>query len=232
MQIIGHRGAAKLMAGNTRASFRAALQCGVDWIEFDVRATKDGRAVLVHDRHTVRLSPKLHFISRATYEQLRTLKTYSGQSIPTLAEALNSIDGQAKVNIEIKSPGCAHAVVQNIERMVKKGATYDHFLVSSFRVNRLKEVHKLNSKIKLGLLHCANPFTFLKLRGFRVQAVGFYHRLLPGHALHQAKLRELFIYAYTVNNPRRARRLVGRGVDAIVSDRPDRLEDLRKELRQ
>jgi glycerophosphoryl diester phosphodiesterase len=223
MEIIGHRGAAGLAPGNTRASFKAAILAGVDWIEFDVRATADGRVVLLHDSHTLRLGPRPRFVSRSTYAQLKSLKTYSGQPILTIAEAFNAIGTQAGINVHIKTAGCAAAAVHNIERLVKKGASYEKFLVSSFRVSHLREIHRLNSKIPLGLLHATRPYRFLKLRGLRVQAVGFYHRRLPQKAIEQAELRELVVYAYTVNRPKRARELSERGVKAIVTNRPDRL---------
>jgi glycerophosphoryl diester phosphodiesterase len=227
MQLIGHRGAAGLAPENTRASFKAAINAGVDWIEFDVRSTKDGRIVLSHDPHTVRTGKRLRIIARTDYVTLKKVKLKGGNTIPTIAEAFNGIDGQAKVNVEIKTKGCAEAVVHNIERMVKKGASYEHFMVSSFQVARLREVNRLNSKIPLALLHLTRPYKFLHLRGLRVQAVGFSRRRLPTRAIHQAQLRELTIYAYTVNNLKTAKRLEKRGVTAIVTNRPDKLQDIR-----
>jgi glycerophosphoryl diester phosphodiesterase len=227
MQIIGHRGAAGLGPENTRASFRAAINAGVDWIEFDVRATKDGRVVLSHDPHTLRTGKRLHIISRTDYTTLRSIKLKGGNTIHTIAEAFNAIDGQAKINVELKSHGCAEAVAHNIERQVKNGASYTDFLVSSFKVAYLRELHRLNSKIPLGLLHLTRPYKFLRLRGLRVQAVGFHSRRLPVKAIHQAELRELFIYAYTVNDIKKAKRLQERGVQGIVTNRPDKLQELR-----
>lgn len=227
MQIIGHRGAAGLAPENTRASFRAAINAGVDWIEFDVRTTKDGRVVLSHDPHTVRTGKRLRVISRTDYVTLRNVRLKGGNTIPTIAEAFNAIDGQAKINVEIKTPGCADAVVQNIERMVKNGASYSDFLVSAFKVARLREIHRLNSKIPLGLLHLFSPYKFLRLKGLRIQAVGFSRRRLPLRAIHQAELRELMVYVYTVNSAKQAAHLAERGVQAIVTNRPDRLQELR-----
>jgi len=223
MIVIGHKGAAGLAPGNTRAALQAAIKAGVDWVEFDVRATKDGHIVLSHDAHTLGVTKRPRIISRTTYATLKHSKTFSGLTIPTIAEAFNAVAGHASINIEIKTKGCAVAVVQNIERLAKQGMSYDRFLVSSFSVARLREVHALNNRIPLGLLHYARPYRFLKLRGLRVQAVGFYHRRLPQKAIEQAKLRELFIYAYTINNEKRALRMQARGVQGIVTDRPDRL---------
>lgn len=227
MQIIGHRGAAGLAPENTRSSFKAAIEAGVDWIEIDVRATKDGRIVLSHDAHTVRTGKRLHIVSRTDYSKLRKVTLKGNNTIHTIAEAFNAIDGQAKINVEIKSKGCAEAVVQNIERHINNGAHYTDFMVSAFKVERLREVHRLNSKIPLALLHLTRPFKFLRLRGLRIQAVGFHHRRLPLKAIHQAELRELTVYAYTVNSLKKAKRLQERGVQAIVTNRPDKLQSLR-----
>lgn len=227
MQIIGHRGAAGLAPENTRASFKAAINAGVDWIEFDVRSTKDGRVVLSHDPHMLRTGKRPKLISRTDYATLRDIKLKGGNTIHTIAEAFNAIDGQAKINVEIKSRGCAEAVVQNIERQIKNGASYTDFMVSSFKVAHLRDVHRMNSKIPLALLHLSRPFKFLRLRGLRVQAVGFHHRRLPVKAIHQAELRELFVYAYTINSVKGAKRLQERGVQGIVTNRPDKLQELR-----
>jgi glycerophosphoryl diester phosphodiesterase len=80
------------------------------------------------------------------------------------------------------------------------------------------------------LLHSfARPYKFLRLRGLRVQAVGFSKRRLPTRAIHQAELRELMVYAYTVNSRRTAKKLAERGVKAVVTNRPDKLQTLREE---
>lgn len=229
MQIVGHRGARGLAPMNTKAAIIAALQAGADWIEFDVRRTKDGKIVLSHDAHTLRVSVRPRIISRTPYKKLAKAKMYRGQPIATLTEAFMAIGNKAKINIEIKSKGCAETVVDHIERMVKAGANYDRFLVSAFKPERLREIHRLNDHVPLGLLHLSQPFTFLKLRALRLSAVGFWRRRLPKKAIEQAKVRGLAVYVYTVNNKREAAKLASRGVDRVVTDRPDKLQELREQ---
>lgn len=227
MDIIGHRGARGLAPMNTIASIKAALQAGVDWIEFDVRRTKDGVAVLSHDRTTVRVSPRARRISRTTYAKLAKARTFKGEPIATITEAFKTIGGKAKINVEIKSKGCAEVVVDHIERMVKAGANYDRFLVSSFKPERLREIHRLNDHINLCLLHGLRPLTFLKLRALRLSAVGFWRKRLPKKAIAQAKVRNIAVIVYTVNSKRLAERMAKHGVDRIVTDRPDLLQGFR-----
>lgn len=212
---------------NTKASIQAALQAGVDWVEFDVRRTKDDKIVLSHDANTFRTTLIPHTISRTTYAKLVKAKTRHKEPITALTEAFATIGGKAKINVEIKSKGCAEQVVDHIERMVKAGAPYSHFLVSSFSVERIREIHRLNSQIQLGLLHLRRPYKFVKLRALRLHAVGFWRKRLPKKAIEQAKIRGLAVYVYTVNNHRDAEKLAAQGVDRIVTDRPDKLQDLR-----
>lgn len=227
MYIIGHRGARGLAPENTLSGFRAGIKAGADWIEFDVRATSDGRVVVAHDPHTLRIGNRFKRIKKTDYKTLRNLKIFDNLTIPTLAEAMNAIEGHAKINIEIKSAGCAEQVVRAIVAHVKKGANYNDFMVSSFKPKYLKEVHFLNSRIQLGLLHLVRNTKFLKVRGLRVQAVGFKGRGLTNHIIQQAKLRQLMVYVYTVNSLKKAAKLTARGVDGVVTDRPDLIQSLK-----
>lgn len=116
MQIIGHRGARGLAPMNTKAAITAALQAGADWVEFDVRATRDGKVILSHDSNTVRVSIRPRIVSRNTYAKLTKATMWRGQPIATITEAFMAIGGKAKINVEIKSRGCAEIVVDHIER--------------------------------------------------------------------------------------------------------------------
>ena len=229
MEIIGHRGARGLAPENTLAALRAGIKAGADWLEFDVRATEDGKVILIHDKTTLRITLKRKVVAKTKWSSLRQLKTRGGEPIATINQAFKTIGTQVKINVEIKSKGCAHKVVENIERLVKSGANYERFLVSSFSIGRLREIHRLNNKIPLGLLHNVSPYKFLRLRGLRVQVVGLHHRTLTANIIHQAKIRELKIYAYTVNNPKRAKQLQEMGVDGIFTDRPDKMVGLQQE---
>ncbi len=230
MIIIGHRGARGLAPQNTRQAFRAGIRAGADWIEFDVRRTLDGRVVVAHDPHLFTASLRPVIIGRTTYSNLKKLPTRNGQPILALSEACNAIEGQAAMNIEIKTAGCAQDVVRNVRRLVKNGAHYDDFLVSSFYPQRLREVAALDERIPLGLLHALQPKSFLQLHDLpSLKAVGFHHRFLPtADGILQAKQRGLMVYAYTVNTTKRARQLLARGVQGIVTDRPDKLRSLKK----
>jgi glycerophosphoryl diester phosphodiesterase len=226
MQIVGHRGAAGLAPGNTRASFQAAIKAGAQWIEFDVRATRDGHVVVVHDFHLLRHAGQTKLVKHQTLKHLQSLKIHGNHHMMSLAEAFNIIDGQAKIMIEIKSPGCARGVAQQIEAAVKKGAKYSDFMVISFYEQRLREVKWLNEEIPLCLLSLLHPMRFKKVHAIQLKAIGAPSHALTARVIEQAKLYGLKVYAFTVNSPRKAAKLRERGVDMIATNRPDILRSV------
>jgi glycerophosphoryl diester phosphodiesterase len=228
MQIMGHRGAAGLAPENTIAGIAEGLAAKVDWIEFDVRRTKDGHIVLVHDSHTGRVATKKVAISKAAMNELESLEMKRGFAIPTLEEAVELIGKRAKINIEIKSPDCVPQVVELIQRHVKKGYPYSHFLVSSFSPAVLRAAYTLDKKIPYSLLQIW-PVRFRWLRSVKLSAVGFYHiSALTPFIVALAKRRGLYTYAYTVNSFEEAKQLKRIGIDGIVTNFPNKFDELRK----
>ncbi|SRR6266496_745386 len=228
MLIMGHRGAAGLAPENTIASIAEGLAVKADFIEFDVRQTKDGHIVLVHDRHTGRVAHKRLTVRKSGIKELETLEMKHGYAIPTLEEAVELIGKKAKINIEIKSPECVPQVVALIQAYVKKGYPYAHFLVSSFSPAVLRAAYKIDKKIPYSLLQIW-PVRFRWLRSVKLSAVGFYHiSALTPFIVALAKRRGLYTYAYTVNSFEEAKRLKRLGIDGIVTNYPDKFEELRK----
>lgn len=86
--IIGHRGAAGLVLENTLASFRHAIDIGVDMIELDVHITRDKQFVVCHDPDLSRVSHSDAVIRDLTYEELRDIKLFNGEPVPLLSDVL------------------------------------------------------------------------------------------------------------------------------------------------
>jgi glycerophosphoryl diester phosphodiesterase len=124
---VGHKGADHVAPGNTSASFQAALECGVDMIEFDVLPTDDGRLVLAHD-----------YEDAAAREPL------------TLAEGLDHLAGSAyeavQLDVDLKLPGYEREV---IEGLVSRGLDA-RALVSSTYPESLAEVGSLAPHVRRG----------------------------------------------------------------------------------
>lgn len=221
MQIIGHRGAKGLAPENTIAGIKFALRRRIDWIEFDVRSTSDGVVVVIHDFTLVRTGKRGKRVHDCTLEELQAIATRSGETIPTFAEVMAVIKDKAKINVELKDTASARAVTEEINRQVALGRPVEDFLVSSLFVKPLRRMKRLNAKIPRAYVHTLWPLTFLALPGLKLKAVAFFGMAAPKFVIRMAKRKGLWVYVYTINHAHLARRFEKRGVDAIMTDRPD-----------
>lgn len=223
MIIIGHRGAAGLALENTMASFEAAVQSGADMLEFDIRLTRDGVAVVIHDARLKRTHGVSGVISQMTLAELK--QATKQNPVPTLTQVLDAYFGKVILNIELKSRSSAKVVHQIIKSYAKNSQSkWDNLLISSFLTGELTALRKLEPLANLALLHNNNPFTFLAYhRSLNLSAVGF-HRLHTNRlATEIAKKLDIFCYIYTVNLPSSAKRFARQGFDGIVTNYPDRI---------
>lgn len=108
--VVGHRGTVKFAPENTLAGFNKAIELGADLIEMDVRETKDGHLVIMHDVSVARTTEGRGNVAELTLEQIKSLDAgaefdiaFKGERVPTLAEALRAIDGRALPDIDLKA---------------------------------------------------------------------------------------------------------------------------------
>jgi glycerophosphoryl diester phosphodiesterase len=100
---VGHRGAKAYEMENTRQSFQRAIELGANAIEMDVRSSKDGKLVIIHDENLKRVFGRDVRVNESTLNELKIL---SGDKIPTLEEALQFIDKKVvKILLELKEVG-------------------------------------------------------------------------------------------------------------------------------
>lgn len=223
MLVIGHRGAAGLARENSLEALRAGLKAGADILEFDVRLTKDKIPVLVHDFHTMRTHRDASIISRLTLAQLEEKFKSKDNPIVPLSTVLDEFFGVILLNIEVKGWGTGKAVAALLrDKYVKKKSDWENVLLSSFKGSELLNARRVSPYVNLALLHSENPFIFIAYhRRLRLTAVGFHRLYVNTFALEIAKRAKLFVYAYTVNRPFTALKLARKGIDGVVTDRPD-----------
>ena len=141
--IVGHRGAPREEPENTLASFERAIRIGVDWIEFDLRKTKDGMLVVIHDDRVDRTTNGNGKVSDMTFEELQELDAGNGQRIPSLQQVIDLARNKVKMDMEIKEEGIETDVVSAIER----NSIAAQCMVSSFMLPSIKKVKELNSRV-------------------------------------------------------------------------------------
>src|SRR5918997_1335593 len=127
---VGHRGLTTRLPENTLAAFRTALEAGAGGLELDVRVTRDGHPVVMHDATVDRTTDGFGTVAGMTLEAVRRLGAGSpGEGIPTLREVFEEFP-EARVNIDIKDwdlPS-AEKVVLNV---LREAGVSDRVLVAS-----------------------------------------------------------------------------------------------------
>jgi glycerophosphoryl diester phosphodiesterase len=115
MEIIAHRGAMKLAPENTLASQRLAYELGADYVEVDVRITRDGIPVNMHDPTLDRTTDGTGVVHAFTLAQLKALDAgswfapeFAGERVPTIAEALEvARQYNRKLMLDVKAESIA-----------------------------------------------------------------------------------------------------------------------------
>ena len=125
---------------NTLAAFEKAIEFGTYRIECDVRRTRDGHLVLLHDATLERTTNGVGRVGDHTLDELRTLRAGGTEPIPTLAEALACARGRTKLLIELKEGD--EDVAPNATRLIADAGMTSDCTVSSFDENNLRRVRQ------------------------------------------------------------------------------------------
>ena len=112
--VIAHRACPKHTAENSLDGLRRAAEFAADAVEIDVRLTRDGVAVLMHDR-TLRRTTGAWGPTRAhSFATLRRLRLSNGEVVPTFAEALEALPDGLRMAIEVKAPRAIDQILGEI----------------------------------------------------------------------------------------------------------------------
>lgn len=226
MLVFAHRGASGYEPENTLASFKKALELGADGVELDVRLTKDGRVVVMHDPWVIRTTKRFGSIAGKSLNELKKLNAGNGEKIPTLQEVLDLINGKVQMNIELKGKGIALPVADIIKEYAAKGKwKYSDFFVSAFHHKELLEFKKLLPQVKIGALIIGINIQFDKYqKELHAYSVNMWSPFARKSVVEKAHKKGLKVFVYTVNSKREISRMKKIGVDCILTNYPDKAE--------
>ncbi|WP_136668576.1 glycerophosphodiester phosphodiesterase family protein [Flavobacterium sp. H122] len=217
---IGHRGAKGHVAENTIDSFLKAFELGADGIELDVHLSADGEAIVIHDETVDRtIKNAAGFVKDFTVAECQKL------GIPTLVEVFHMLPENAFLNIEIKDVKATEIVVEEIEKFERLGEIdYKNVLVSSFDWEVLKETKRLNQVIRLGVLTEGNLEEAVEFaKKIEAYSVNPWFKLLTPESVSLIREHKFQIHTFTVNSLEDITFVKNLGVDAIISDFPERV---------
>ncbi|HWT55773.1 MAG TPA: glycerophosphodiester phosphodiesterase [Candidatus Microsaccharimonas sp.] len=223
--IVGHRGAKGLAPENTLEGFEVAIQNGVDQIETDVRISKDGHAVIVHDKQLTTEDKKLLTVLDMTLPQLRE---HHGTMV-TLEEAIDFVDRRVRLMIEVKKRVDTKPVIAIVQSFLDKGWQPSDFIFASFDFKVLRELRAALPAIDIVVLEVWSSVRAVS----RARRLGTNYLSMDqsylwwGVVRNLAKRYKLFTYPdqhvpFLPTNPTRPAKWAKYGLHGIITDYPDR----------
>jgi glycerophosphoryl diester phosphodiesterase len=237
VEIIAHRGASHDAPENTVASFQLGWEQLADADELDIYLTKDGQIVVMHDASAKRTTGVDRQVADATLAELRTLDAgrakgaqWTGEKIPTLAEALATIPNGRRMFIEIK---CGAEVLPELERVMKaSGRKPEQMVIIGFGYETMQQARQRFPQAPIYWLASAKADKetgqiptiedlIAKTKAAALNGLDLDFKFAIDAAfVGKVKAAGLELYTWTVDDALVARRLASAGVDGITTNRP------------
>ncbi|MGI5099458.1 glycerophosphodiester phosphodiesterase [Treponema vincentii] len=240
---IAHRGFRSRYPENTMLAFKKAVEAGCDGIEFDVHLSKDGEAVIIHDETVDRTTDGTGLVGQKTYRELKALnaakphpETVDFAPIPSLCEYFEYMAEQPDIisNIELKTGVFVYEGIEEVVyRLMKEYGLIDRCIVSSFNHESVLRMKQIDSAVVCGLLVDSwqiRPELYVRELGIECYHPSAYcvtPKLVA--ALHNAGVR---INPWFGSIQCDYRQLIEMGVDSLITDYPDKITALLKDLQR
>lgn len=226
-EVIGHRGARGHVAENTLPSIQKAIDLGVDAIEIDIFRCASGELVVFHDKTLEKLTDADGYIEQYTLDSLRLVNVLGGYQIPTLREVLDLIDGQVRLNIELKGSQTApltHEVLQDYLDVPGTNWSAEKLFISSFDWDELRTFYQHNREIPIAILTEDDPLDALPVaQELRAFAINPDYKTLNASNVAKIYAAGLALYPWTVNAPEAIKQMKALRVSGIITDYPERV---------
>ncbi|WP_416308008.1 glycerophosphodiester phosphodiesterase [Neptunicella sp. SCSIO 80796] len=245
---IGHQGGYLIWPSNTLTAYQGAADLGIDMLEMDVHLSKDNHLIVMHDATVDRTTNGVGAIKQMTLPQIRALDAGyrwledapggdlafrdKGIQVPTLDEVFRQFPDKL-MTIEIKQT--QPSIVQPLCQLIHQYNMQDKVIIGSFHQSAIDQfrddcVDVATSMAsdettlfvilsKLGLSQFYSP----KGHALQVPLYGSGLEVLTQGVIDDAHAKGLKVHAWTINDPSIMSKLIDKGVDGIISDRPDYL---------
>jgi glycerophosphoryl diester phosphodiesterase len=246
--VIGHRGNRAHAPENTLVSFREAVRLGVDAVEFDLRVSRDGVLVVMHDQTLDRTTDGRGPVEMRTVAELRRLDAGAkftrdggytfpwrgrGATVPTFDEIIESLPRELPCIIELKTPGATELV----RGAIRRHDIANRVLVAGFDPDATRPLRGAGFALGASTPDVAKLLLSALLRQ-RLGPQLFQALCIPPrwHGIpvpipvlaHALRGSGTGIHVWTINDPAYALRLWGKGVQGIISDDPGLMLEARK----
>lgn len=251
--VVAHRGGLGLFPENTMLAFQHSSDLGVDMFELDINLTKDGVLVVHHDLTIDRTSDGKGKLIDYTFEELQQFnfgKKFENENgnfpyknikveISTFESVFNAFPN-IRMIVELKNMDeDGKRAADELWRIIENGNFKDKILVASFNDDILDYFKMISndSVFIIGAVVQTRNFilsNLLRMKGIYVQnaealslpmkSLGF--NLVKKRYIKSAHRREMVVFYWTINNKADMKLLIESGVDGVITDRPDLMQEV------
>lgn len=247
--VIAHRGASGTHPENTLPAFLRAIELGADIIELDLRMTKDGHVVVIHDSSVDRVSNGQGLVAELTLAQIKALdaayaftldggKTFpfrgQGITVPTLEEVLLALPEQLLM-LEVKVG--SHRMIRQVIASLRRLKAIERVSIELFSIKtkmgqlmrrlepNLTTGHTRSELVRFVAMAKIGFGWRFRRRGFAIEMPPRRNRLAVSskRTLRAAARRGIPMFVWTVNNEKDMRRFLDWGAAGLFTDHPDAL---------
>ena len=237
--VFGHRGASGYEIENTIPSFRKAVEMGAG-IETDVQMTVDNKLICFHDQ-IIKLGIEYFYPSKLTYEELTQLKFEDNRKVPLIKDVFQAFMKEYH-NIRYSFDIATRKVGLELIHLVKENNLINAIEISDRRIGVLSSLKRKNDSVKLINTSDGN-FTRINNQTLNIDRLKD-HRISTINVRYKRNIATLFkdiidndftCYIWNVNKIKSMKQVLelnykGKIVDAIYTDYPDKLIDLREKI--
>ena len=235
--VFAHRGGSRLRPENTIAAFDHGLSLGADGLEFDVHLSRDGVVVVHHDAMLERTTSGHGPLAALTADELARLDAarlwpdYAGQGIgvPALRDVLRRYPAvPVIIELKLNEPELARRTIDD----VRAADAVERVSLGSFGTRVLRAARTYEPRIVTGASREETrlalyrswirwPARSAAYRAFQVPERSGTTRVVSPRFVRDAHTAGCAVQVWTVDDELDMQRLLGWGVDGLISDRPD-----------
>jgi glycerophosphoryl diester phosphodiesterase len=245
--VIAHRGFSSVAPENTLSAIKKAAELGVDIVEIDVHLTKDSIPVLLHDKTLNRTTTGKGHVCKYNFSQLESIdagvkysKKYKGEKIPSLEQAMQLVNGQCTLLIEIKQHcGKNKGIEQKVADLIKKYDAYKWCIVQSFSTKAIENTRTADPKIEVFKIFVGKMFilpvyydtclTLASPKRFKLSdGININYKHVTTSLVNKIHKSGKRIFVWTVNEPQAMKEMIDLKVDGVITNYPNIFTDLLK----
>jgi glycerophosphoryl diester phosphodiesterase len=237
LEITAHRAGATSAPENTVAALKQAIADRADWAEIDVQLTMDKELVVMHDIDLARVGGGNRRVDEATLAEIRKLdvgtsfgQKFAGERIATLSEILAAAADRIRLNVELKphSKPDGEELTRLVIEEIRKADMAGRCRLCSQSYESLQLARQIEPRLDVGYIVATAVGDPTKLD---VNFLMVKDTLATRAFVDRARLRNIAIHAWTVNDPSQVGPLLDAQIANLITDDPARMRARLDEIR-